>query len=135
MYVSNDQDIIEIEGIYFIRLDLRGIKRAVNYNHKNKLYNTFISIIMIAIISQKYEIYLPVKSYPKIFYKIFRKEIIANTIVSKFNGIERCFSNRLQPWLFANAQWYSQNFGGFSFFDFSYLNFDDLIFRLAKKRT
>lgn len=126
MYVSNDQDIVEIEGIYFIRLDMRGIKRAVNYKHKNKLYYTFISIIMLAIASQKYDIYLPVKSYPKIFYKMFRREIISDTIVSKFNGTERAFSNKLQPWLFANAQWYRQNFEGFSFFDFSYLNIDDL---------
>lgn len=126
MYISNDQNIIEIEGIYFIRLNMSGIKKAVNYKHKNKLYYTFISIIMLAIASQKYDIYLPVKSYLPIFYKIFRKEIIADTIVSKFNGIERCFSNKSQPWLFENAQWYRQNFGEFSFFDFSYLNVDDL---------
>lgn len=127
MFVSNDKNHIEIEGINFVRVILRDIKKVAN-NEKNKNpdYMRSISFILLTLGTQKYDVYLVAPSYPKIIYSLFRKTIINNCILNQFEGIYIGWSVGMKPWLSKNNHLYRKEINGFSFYDFSYLNINQV---------
>lgn len=125
MFISKNH--IEIEKINFIRVTLKDIKKAVNNGKNNNPdYMRFISFIMLTLGTQKYDVYLVVPSYPKIFYSLFRKTIINDCIQKQFEGIYIGWSVGTKSWLSQNSHLYRKEINGFTFYDFSYLNFNQV---------
>lgn len=127
MYISDDRNHIKIEGINFIRLDMRRIKKVIDSKQKNPEYNNFIATLILVLGSKKFDVYLPSKSYPKIFYRLFPKRIIANTVQMKFIGETIGFTEKTSPWLFHKSKKYLKKVEQFTFYDFSYLNLEQQI--------
>ncbi|RKJ74845.1 hypothetical protein D7X33_19125 [Butyricicoccus sp. 1XD8-22] len=122
--VRTGSNVISIEGYDFIKLDMRGLKYAVKYKHKKSQYTNFVSLIMVILFSEKYEVYLPIpRKYPKFIYKLFRKTIILDSILFQFNGGSIGFHETFHPFLFKNNKFLYKKISNFGFYDFSILNY------------